>query len=214
MMKVAIAGTVGVGKSTVVKHFEDKGVKVYYESIDNNILDLFHKSKITGENEEKIKCLNQFNFLLDNIKRDIYSECVDQGLVVYDRSIAEHIHAFVKLNLDDAKFSLYDNIQKVSCKMMNFCQYDVTILLRAKDETITKRIAKRSRSLEADTSLVDYHLRLNKLYNSVDMEMVLNKYSKDNVVVVYTDDLAPEEVCKICEMIIDTTQSREYTYDI
>lgn len=166
---IAIAGTIGAGKTSLTQLLADHlNSKAFYESVDDNkILPLFYK------NPKKYGFLLQIYFL--NKRIDEIKDSYDNDLNVLDRSIFEDALLF-KLNADmgratqtesDIYSSLLANMMEELPEQPHQKSPDLLITIRVSFETMLKRIEKRGRSYEQianDSSLYSYYQNLNNRY--------------------------------------------------
>lgn len=199
--KVAISGTVGVGKSTLVaklgEHYDNS--IMYKEEIDRELLDLFYQSLNEGKSK-KLELLNQFNFLSDTIKRDIKSEFDDADIQIYDRSIVEHIEIFAKANLTEENYILYDGFQDMFLRILKHPGYDLSILLVADEDENMRRINERGRESEQITD-EEYFRELNRRYTSPEFLTEFERYSKETIIINTTNMTADEVMDEVTTII-------------
>jgi deoxyadenosine/deoxycytidine kinase len=160
---IAIAGNIGVGKSSLVGFMQAKlGFHAVYEPfVDNPYLDLFYQDMKTWAFHSQLYFLTQkFKLHLDV---NHY-----QGTLVQDRTIYEDAEIFAR-NLYDRRLmgkrdyqtysDLYDSMQQV------LRPPDLLIYLRCSVRAIRRRIKKRGRPSE-QTIPTSYLRSLNRLYES------------------------------------------------
>lgn len=183
-MKIAIAGNLGIGKSTLTKNLAEslENSRLHGETINDEVLNLFYKhqrGEIEGDGKN-IELLNQFVFFNETIIRDIVANYSEHNYDVYDRSYLEHIHVFAKTNLKPSDYVTYLGYQEIFLKLMNHEPYDLTILLITDLDTLRSRIASRGRECEDEIDMT-YLKTLNDIYNSEEFFDILHSGSKQTV---------------------------------
>lgn len=81
MIKILITGSIGVGKTTVCKVFEELGISVYYSDLE----------------AKKIMDTNPIDFEI--VSEDMQSfryKLIYRGEVIYDNETTEYVHATVE----------------------------------------------------------------------------------------------------------------------
>jgi len=158
---VAIAGNVGVGKSTLVGLLANKlGWTPFYEAVDENpYLSDFYREMRTWSFHSQVfflsKRLRHHRRLLDH-----------PSSVLQDRSVYEDAEIFAKNlyrqgNMDDRDYGVYRELYEVLTLYLP--PPDLVVYLRAGVPTLLKRIAQRGREYERGIS-ADYLVSLNDLY--------------------------------------------------
>lgn len=178
---IAIAGNMGVGKSSLVeflcRHFQ---VKPFFEPNDKNpYLEDFYKDMKAYAFYSQLYFLSQkFKMYFDLVK--------SEGTVIQDRTIFEDAEIFAT-NLfkqgfiSKRDFKIYKTFYQSIVKA--FRPPDLLIYLKCSLPTIKKRIAKRGRGIEKE--IPENYLRgLNKLY-----EQWIKRYKLSPVLVYPTDKL-------------------------
>ena len=178
---IAIAGNIGVGKSTLVEFLSRTyGISPYYEpSEDNPYLPDFY------EDMKRWSFHSQLYFLSNKFR--IHQE-LDRmpGLVVLDRTIFEDAEIFATALhdmrcMDDRDWATYCAFYKSILDAIK--PPDLMIYLRCSMRTLRKRIKLRGREMEEDISLA-YLKRLERLY-----ENWISSYDMSEVLVLETDKL-------------------------
>ncbi len=178
---IAIAGNIGVGKSTLVEFLSRTyGISPYYEpSEDNPYLPDFY------EDMKRWSFHSQLYFLSNKFR--IHQE-LDRmpGLVVLDRTIFEDAEIFATALhdmrcMDDRDWATYCAFYKSILDAIK--PPDLMIYLRCSMRTLRKRIKLRGREMEEDISLA-YLKRLERLY-----ENWISSYDLSEVLVLETDKL-------------------------
>ncbi|MDO4903619.1 MAG: deoxynucleoside kinase [Limosilactobacillus sp.] len=166
---IALAGTIGAGKTSLTKLLSDHlHSKAFYESVeDNEILPLFYKDP------KKYGFLLQIYFM--NKRIDQIKSSFDDDLNVLDRSIFEDALMF-KLNADmgrstqtesDIYTSLLGNMMEELPDQPHQKAPNLLITIQVSFDTMLKRIKKRGREFEQianDPSLYNYYKNLNDRY--------------------------------------------------
>ena len=160
---IAVAGNIGVGKSTLVKLLsENLGWTPFYEPVTENpyLADFYADMPAWGFH-------SQIYFLMRRLR--IHRKLMDvEGSVVQDRSVYEDAEIFAhNLYLQDAinarDYETYHELYHVLVEFLP--PPDLVIYLRASVPTLLDRITKRNRSYERSIS-ADYLAELNELYES------------------------------------------------
>ena len=178
---IAIAGNIGVGKSTLVEFLSRTyGISPYYEpSEDNPYLPDFY------EDMKRWSFHSQLYFLSNKFR--IHQE-LDRmpGLVVLDRTIFEDAEIFATALhdmrcIDDRDWATYCAFYKSILDAIK--PPDLMIYLRCSMRTLRKRIKLRGREMEEEIPLA-YLKRLERLY-----EDWISSYDMSEVLVLETDKL-------------------------
>lgn len=178
---IAIAGNIGVGKSTLVDFLNRTyGIRPYYEpSEDNPYLPDFY------EDMGRWAFHSQLYFLSSKFR--IHQE-LDRmpGLVVLDRTIFEDAEVFATAlfemrKIDRRDWETYRHFYETILEAIR--PPDLMIYLRCSMRTLRKRIRLRGREMEEDMPL-SYLKRLERLY-----DRWIDNYSLSEVLVLETDNL-------------------------
>jgi len=178
---IAIAGNIGVGKSTLVEFLSRTyGISPYYEpSEDNPYLPDFY------EDMKRWSFHSQLYFLSNKFR--IHQE-LDRmpGLVVLDRTIFEDAEIFATALhdmrcMDDRDWATYRAFYRSILEAIK--PPDLMIYLRCSMRTLRKRIKLRGREMEDDIPLA-YLKRLDRLY-----ENWIGSYDLSEVLILETDKL-------------------------
>lgn len=159
---IAIAGNIGVGKSTLVGLLANRlGWTPFYEAVDENpyLADFYQDMRAWSFHSQVFflsKRLRHHRGLLDH-----------PSSVIQDRSIYEDAEIFAKNlyrqgKMSDRDYSTYRELYEVLTLYLP--PPDLVVYLRASVSTLTSRIAQRGRDYERDIS-ADYLARLNLLYD-------------------------------------------------
>ncbi|MDC7232481.1 MAG: deoxynucleoside kinase [Spirochaetales bacterium] len=158
---IIIAGNIGAGKSTLVKHLcEALGWTPYYEPVTENpyLEDFYGDMKQWAYH-------SQLFFLSDRMA--MHKELQEHGgSVVQDRSIYEDAQIFAmnlyrKGFICERDFRTYWKMYKVAVSLLQ--PPDLLVYLKASVPSLEKRIARRNRDFEASIPR-DYLEQLNQLY--------------------------------------------------
>lgn len=178
---VAVAGNIGVGKSTLVgKLASHLNWNPYYEPVaENPYLEDFYASMRTWAFHSQVFFLRHRL----NMHRDLLADPIS---VIQDRSVYEDAEIFAKNlflsgQMDERDYASYRSLFKLLCDMLR--PPDLVIYLRASVPTLQRRIAQRGRDFEAKIS-AEYLDQLNGLYE----DWVAN-FSLCPVLTVPTDDM-------------------------
>ncbi len=162
---ITIAGTVGVGKSTMTKALADAlQFRTSFESVESNpYLDLFY------EDFEKWSFHLQIYFLAERFKEQKRMFEYGGGFI-QDRSIYEDTGIFAKMHWDkgtmnNVDYETYTNLFEAMVMTPYFPHPDLLIYLEGSIEDILARIQERGRAMEQQTP-VDYWLEMHQRYES------------------------------------------------
>lgn len=178
---IAIAGNIGVGKSTLVEFLSRTyGISPYYEpSEDNPYLPDFYADM------NRWAFHSQLYFLSNKFR--IHQE-LDRmpGLVVLDRTIFEDAEIFASAlhdmkKIDERDWATYRAFYESILEAIR--PPDLMIYLRCSMRTLRQRIRLRGRKMEEDVPL-SYLRRLDRLY-----EDWIRSYAMSDVLVLETDSL-------------------------
>ena len=180
-MHIAVAGNIGVGKTTLTgllaKNFN---WEPHYESVDNNpYLDDFYTDMQRWAFNLQVYFLNsRFGQL---------KEFQESGKnIIQDRTIYEDAHIFAP-NLHAMGLMTsrdFDNYSSLFKLMSSFVKPpDLLIYLRASVPTLVKQIQSRGRDYESSIR-IDYLTRLNERY-----EAWISEYTSGKLLIIDTDDL-------------------------
>ncbi len=160
---IAIAGTVGVGKSTLANKLgELLEFKVMHENVASNpYLDKYYNDFSTWAFHLQI-------FFLAERFKDQKKMFSYGGGFIMDRSIYEDIEIFAKMNYENETMSAEDwNTYKSLFEAMVISPYfekpDIIIYLEGNIENVVKRINERGRDMEIKTD-INYWRELDRRY--------------------------------------------------
>lgn len=149
---IAVAGMVGVGKSTMTKALASRlGFQASFENVaENPYLDRFYSDF------ERWSFHLQIFFLAERFKEQkrIFE---NGGGFVQDRSIYEDVGIFAKMHadegtMDSVDYTTYMNLFEAMVMTPYFPHPDAVIYLEGSLESILERIERRGREMELQTS--------------------------------------------------------------
>lgn len=178
---IAVAGNIGVGKSTLVEMIcERLDSKPYFEPVtENPYISDFYKDMVSWSFHSQI-------FFLTHRLR-IHQELIrNSGSVIQDRSIYEDaevfaLNLFAQGRMSERDYSTYRSLYRTLAEYLP--PPDLMIYLRASVPTLLKRIALRNRDYEQQIA-PEYLNRLNELY-----ENWINNFTLCPVLTVPSDEL-------------------------
>jgi deoxyadenosine/deoxycytidine kinase len=178
---VAVAGNIGVGKSTLVEMLSRKmGWQPYYEPVaENPYLEDFYDDMQTWAFH------SQMYFISHRLRahRDLLEHPTS---VVQDRTVYEDAEIFAKNlylrgHISQRDYGTYYDLYNLLTEMLS--PPDLVIYLRASVETLAERIERRGRGYESQISS-DYLIQLNELY-----EQWIGDFSLCPVLTVPADEM-------------------------
>ncbi len=158
---IAVAGNIGVGKSTLVKLLsENLGWTPFFEPVTENpyLADFYEDMQAWGFH-------SQIYFLMRRLR--IHRKLMDmKGSVIQDRSVYEDAeifahNLFLQKAINQRDYATYQELYQVLVEFLP--PPDLVIYLRASVSTLVNRISKRNRDYERTIS-PDYLADLNQLY--------------------------------------------------
>lgn len=207
---IAIAGNIGVGKSTLTGLLSSRfGWKSYYEVVDTNpYLSDFY------ENMQNWSFHLQVFFLSKRFEH--HKQMLQESqTVIQDRSIYEDAEVFSKNLYYEGKFNERDYRNYLSlfhCMTSYLKAPDLLIYLRASVETLLHRVKSRGRTCEKDIPR-EYLERLNQRYE----EWILN-YKIGPVLIVDTENLnvvtRKNDLETVCDLVYRTLEKKDLRQDI
>ena len=180
-MHIAVAGNIGVGKTTLTgllaKNFN---WEPHYESVDNNpYLDDFYTDMQRWAFNLQVYFLNSRFGQLKDIQES--GKKIIQDRTIYEDAhiFAPNLHAMGLMTSRD-----FDNYSSLFELMSSFVKSpDLLIYLRASVPTLVKQIQSRGREYESSIR-IDYLTRLNERY-----EAWISEYTSGKLLIIDTDDL-------------------------
>lgn len=197
---IAVAGNIGVGKSTLVKLICQRlEWEPFYEPVTENpyISDFYKDMKAWSFN-------SQVFFLTHRLK--IHQDLLlSSGSVIQDRSIYEDAEIFARNlylqgNMSERDYQTYFSLYQTLAGFLN--PPDLVIYLRASVATLNKRIQIRNRDYE-QTIPVEYLAQLNELYESW-----IDSFTFCPVLTVPADDLDYVKHPRHLDLILKKVQEK------
>jgi len=178
---VAVAGNIGVGKSTLVAMLSARlGWEPFYEPVGENpyLADFYHDMRAWAFHSQV--------FFLTRRLRAHRQLCDHPTSAVQDRSVYEDAEVFAQNlylqgHMSERDFQTYRELYQVLTQFLP--PPDLVVYLRASVPTLMQRIASRGRDYERQIQ-ADYLNRLNSLY-----ETWINTFTLCPVLTVPADDL-------------------------
>ena len=180
-MHIAVAGNIGVGKTTLTgllaKNFN---WEPHYESVDNNpYLDDFYTDMQRWAFNLQVYFLNSRFGQLKEFQESGKNIIQDRTIYEDAHIFAPNLHAMGLMTSRD--FDNYSSLFKLMSSFVN--PPDLLIYLRASVPTLVKQIQSRGRDYESSIR-IDYLTRLNERY-----EAWISEYTSGKILVIDTDDL-------------------------
>ncbi len=197
-IQISISGNVGVGKSTLTKNLKDtfSKSKLYEESMDEQLLDLFYKSLDDNKGIEKIELANQIAFFNGTIIRTYLGYFYEEDYHILDRPFTDHVEAFAYQNLSTEEYLQFKVYAEQTKNLLNIRPEGLIILLRGSDQVVLDRIKNRGRDYENNESNYEYFKELNTIYNSDRFANELRRECK-KLVIIDTDNNESEDTLQI-----------------
>lgn len=180
-MHIAVAGNIGVGKTTLTgllaKNFN---WEPHYESVDNNpYLDDFYTDMQRWAFNLQVYFLNSRFGQLKEFQESGKNIIQDRTIYEDAHIFAPNLHAMGLMTSRD--FDNYSSLFKLMSSFVN--PPDLLIYLRASVPTLVKQIQSRGRDYETSIR-IDYLTRLNERY-----EAWISEYTSGKLLIIDTDDL-------------------------
>ena len=180
-MHIAVAGNIGVGKTTLTgllaKNFN---WEPHYESVDNNpYLDDFYTDMQRWAFNLQVYFLNSRFGQLKEFQESGKNIIQDRTIYEDAHIFAPNLHAMGLMTSRD--FNNYSSLFNLMSSFVN--PPDLLIYLRASVPTLVKQIQSRGRDYESSIR-IDYLTRLNERY-----EAWISEYTSGKLLVIDTDDL-------------------------
>lgn len=205
---IALAGTIGAGKSTLAPKLGDLlGVPVYYEPVDTNpLLAKFY------EDPKQYAFVLEMHLLNQRIEAQAHVSWARRGGVL-DRSVSEdkvfvrslHERGILSDDERDTYMRTYTNLTALLPHSEQLIVY-----LRVSPEVALQRIRQRGRDMEAKLSLDDL-VSLQRHYD----QWLLEDACPTPVLVVDYDELVPaERVAELVRNALSTPSHVRYPVDV
>lgn len=205
---IAIAGNMGVGKSTLTRLLaKDFGWTPFYEAVDDNpYLADFYKDMRQWSFHSQV-------FFLSRRLRYQREIANHPGPVVQDRSIYEDAEIFARNlhqrgNMSQRDYQVYRDLYDEFIQFLP--QPDLVVYLKASLPTLIERIHRRGRDFEQDVSPL-YLQQLNELYNAW-----IEDFTLCPILIVPADNLDfvrfRQDFALIREKIMEKLAGREKVY--
>ena len=180
-MHIAVAGNIGVGKTTLTgllaKNFN---WEPHYESVDNNpYLDDFYTDMQRWAFNLQVYFLNSRFGQLKEFQESGKNIIQDRTIYEDAHIFAPNLHAMGLMTSRD--FDNYSSLFKLMSSFVN--PPDLLIYLRASVPTLVKQIQSRGRDYESSIR-IDYLTRLNERD-----EAWISEYNSGKLLIIDTDDL-------------------------
>ncbi len=162
---IAIAGTVGVGKSTLTQKLAERlNFKTSFETVDNNpyLEKYYHDFERYGFHLQTFFLAERFK-----AQKKIFEY---GGGYIQDRTIYEDLEIFAKMNyetgkMNDDDYQTYRDLFEAMVYSPYFNDPDIVIYLESDLDSILNRINERGRDMEINTD-VAYWKELHNRYNN------------------------------------------------
>lgn len=178
---VAVAGNVGVGKSSLTGLLAERlGWEPFFEAVDDNpYLADFYRDMRSWSFHSQV-------FFLSRRLRHHHELLSRPHSVIQDRSVYEDAEVFARNlyeqgSMDDRDYGSYRELYEILCALLP--PPDLVIYLRADVPTLRERIRQRGREYEQSIDPA-YLVRLNRLYDAW-----MQGFSLCPVLTIETDNL-------------------------
>lgn len=173
---LAIAGNIGVGKSTLTRHLADRwGLVLLPEPVKQNpFLKLYY------EDPKRWGIQSQLFFLSQRVKLFKQAGTLDCPKIV-DRTLYEDAEIFADIALSRVEYDVYRQLYEYLLEHLPVP--DLVVYLRASTRTLSRRIQSRGRSFEKSLA-ASYLRKLNNRYDSW-----ATSFRRAPIIVIDTDDL-------------------------
>lgn len=196
-MHIAVAGNIGVGKTTLTELLaKNFNWEPHYELVDNNpYLDDFYTDMQRWAFNLQIYFLNSRFSQLKEIQSSGKNIIQDRTIYEDANIFAPNLHAMGLITSRD-----FENYATLFDLMSSFVKApDLLIYLRASVPTLVRQIQARGRDYESSIR-IDYLTRLNERY-----EAWISEYDKGKLLIIDTDDLDftlnPEDLSHIIDKV-------------
>lgn len=195
---IAIAGNIGVGKSTLTKLLaESLGAKPYFEPVNENpyLADFY-------QDMARWAYHSQMYFLSRRLK-DQAALVKEEGVLIQDRSLYENAEVFAR-NLyerqliSERDWATYQEIYQTAMSLLR--PPDLVVYLQASVPRLVEHIRRRGRDFEQGVD-VEYLSNLNRLYDDW-----VAGFKQAPVLIVPTDEIAYLEKQERCQRVLELIQ--------
>jgi len=200
---LAIAGNIGVGKSTLTRHLAEKwNLILLPEPVKQNpFLKLYY------EDPKRWGIQSQLFFLTQRVRLFKQAGSLSHPKIV-DRTLYEDAEIFAHIALSHLEYEVYRELYEYVLEHLPVP--DLVVYLRASTRTLSRRIQSRGRSFEK--SLASSYLR--KLNNRYDSWAA--SFQRAPIIVIDTDDLDLfslfGEYEKVTDRIADALLAKGFTW--
>jgi deoxyadenosine/deoxycytidine kinase len=173
---LAIAGNIGVGKSTLTRHLADKwGLALLPEPVKQNpFLKLYYVDP------KRWGIQSQLFFLTQRVR--LFKEAGSLNCAkIVDRTLYEDAEIFARTALPRVEYQIY--LQLYEYLLENLPVPDLVVYLRASTRTLSRRIQSRGRSFEKSLP-TSYLRKLNERYDAW-----ASSFLRVPLITIDTDDL-------------------------
>ena len=197
---LAVAGNIGVGKSTLTKLLADAlGGKPFFEPTNQNpyLADFYQDMARWGFH-------SQIYFLGRRLK-DHASLLNESGILIQDRSLYENAEVFARNLYDrgyirDRDWNIYQEIYQTAIQLLR--PPDLIIYLQASVPSLVDRIRSRGRAFEQKIDS-NYLENLNRLYDRWSVE-----FPHAPLLTISTDEIRYHEDPQQFEMVLDLIRKK------
>ncbi len=173
---LAIAGNIGVGKSTLTRYLSEKWSLIALpEPVKQNPF-----LKQYYEDPKRWGMQSQLFFLSQRVKLFKEAATIDRPKIV-DRTLYEDAEIFARIALSKPEYTIYEQIYEYLLE--NLPVPDLVVYLRASTRTLSRRIQLRGRSFEKVLPAA-YLRKLNRRY-----DIWADSFHRAPLIVIDTDDL-------------------------
>jgi len=197
---IAVAGNIGVGKSTLVEMIcERLNSKPYFEPVtENPYISDFYKDMYSWSFHSQIFFLTHRLRIHQELVRNVNSVIQDRS-IYEDAEIFAH-NLFIQGKMSERDYNTYRSLYRTLAEYLP--PPDLLIYLRASVPTLQKRISLRNRDYEQKIA-ADYLAQLNVLY-----ENWIDHFTLCPVLTVPSDDLDYVAHPRHLELILSKIQEK------
>ena len=205
---IAIAGNIGVGKSTLTQLLEERlGWEPFYEAVnDNPYLPDFYQDMERWAFHSQIfflsRRLHHHRQILDHPASAIQDRSVYEDAEIFARNL------FLRGQMNERDYAAYCELYRAVTAFMP--PPDLIVYLRASVETLQERIAQRGRDYERSIT-PEYLGQLNELYESW-----VEQFNLCPVLTIPADHInfidQKEQLIQVSNHILDRLQGKELLF--